>query len=310
MDTHLIQVVLRRCRIILVVLTGILSGCALTAAQKAAVSQFSDSAAALGDITSSELIAMRDGTVKMTMERLLLGGKSKDKELGNQATLDRGFELKRVEAVSGAARALAAYGKSLGALVNDTQSADLKAASNEFIASLGRVPAATEHINDQQLGAIGTVIQDVGGFWIEWKRKQAVETIVAKSQRAVEHLCDLLIRDFSPGNDKGGNKGGWITLQLQVVEDPLTAVATNSLYDGRTYNDRKVALDAFLLAHNSRMRREEVLKRITSGAAAMKKANNALVQAVADSTWSFQDIQDFAQQARSLQAAVKTIITE
>ena len=42
----------------------------------------------------------------------------------------------------------------------------------------------------------------------------------------------------------------------------------------------------------------------------MKKANNALVQAVADSTWSFQDIQDFAQQARSLQAAVKTIITE
>ena len=216
MDTNRLQAVSRRGLIILAVLTVLLSGCALTAAQKAAVSQFSDSAAALGDITSSELIAMRDGTVKMTMERLLLGGKSKDKELGNQATLDRGFELKRVEAVSGAARALAAYGKSLGALVNDTQSADLKAASNEFIASLGRVPAATEHINDQQLGAIGTVIQDVGGFWIEWKRKQAVETIVAKSQRAVEHLCDLLIRDFSPGNDKGGNKGAGLHFNCRL----------------------------------------------------------------------------------------------
>lgn len=295
--------------LVLIVLASVLAGCALTSAQKAAVGQFSDSAATLGDVTSSELMAMRDGTVKMTTERLLLGGKSKDPNLGDQTSLDRGFELKRVEAVSGATRALAAYGKSLAALVNDTQSAELKAASNEFVASFGRVPTAKNHIDDQQLEAIGTVIQDVSGFWIEWKRKQAVKTIVEKSQKAVDHLCDLLIRDFNPGNDKGENRG-WIAFQLQVVEDPLMAVATNGLYDGRTYNDRKVALDAFLLTHNSRMRRTEVLKRVMDGAAAMKKANNALVHAVAKSDWSFQDIQDFAQKARSLQAAVKTIITE
>lgn len=288
---------------ILASLVSILAGCALTATQKAAVSQFSESAATLGDVTSSELGAMRDGTVKMTIERLLLGGKSKDPNLGDQTSLDRGFDLKRVETVSGAARALAAYGKSLGALVDGTQSAELKAASNEFVASLGRVPTAKEHFSDQQLEAIGTVIQDVGGFWIEWKRKQAVTTIVKESKNAVEHLCDLLIRDFDP--DKG-----WVAFQLQVVEDPLVAEATNGLYDGRTYNDRKIALDAFRLAHESRMRRTEVLKRITDGAAAMRKANNALAQAVANSTWSFQDIQDFAQKARSLQVAVKIIVTE
>ena len=101
----------------LAVLLATLGGCALTAQQKAAVSQFSRSATTLGDVTSSELIAMRGDTMKMTIERLLLGGKSKDPNLGDQTSLNRGFELKRVETVSGATRALAAYGNSLAALV-------------------------------------------------------------------------------------------------------------------------------------------------------------------------------------------------
>ena len=87
---------------ILAVLVSILTGCALTAPQKAAVGQFSDASATLGDVTSSELRAMRGGTVKMTIERLLLGGKSKDPNLGDQASLDHGFDLERVETVSGA----------------------------------------------------------------------------------------------------------------------------------------------------------------------------------------------------------------
>lgn len=285
------------------VLLVILAGCALTAKQKAAVSQFSESAATLGDVTSSELKAMRDGTVKMTIERLLLGGKSKNPNLGDQTSLDRGFDLKRVVTVAGATQALAAYGKSLAALVDDTQSAELKVASNEFVASLGRVPTAKERLSDKQLEVIGTVVQEVGGLWIEWKRKQAVTTIVKESRQAVDHLCDLLIRDFDP-------EKGWVAKQLQVVEEPLMAEATNGLYDGRTYNDRKIALEAFRLAHGSRIRRTEVLKRVTDGATAMKKANSALAQAVENSDWSIQDIQDFAQRARSLQTAVKIIVTE
>jgi hypothetical protein len=294
----------RWCRLLtLVLLLDTFAGCALTAKQKAAVSQFSGSAATLGDVTSNRLIAMRDDTVKMTIERLLLGGKSKDQNLGDQTSLDRGFDVERVETVSGATQALAAYGTSLAALVEDTQSAELKAASNDLVASLGRVPTAKEHLNDEQLQGIGMVVQEVGGFWIDWKRKQAVMTIVNNSKDAVEHLCDLLVRDFDP--DKG-----WIAKQLQVIEDPLMAEATNGLYDGRTYNDRKIALEAFRLAHDSRMNRTQVLHRVTDAATAMKKANSALANAIANSAWSFQDIQDFAQKAQSLQMAIKIIVTK
>ena len=281
----------------------LLTGCALSARQKAAVSQFSDSAATLGDVTSSQLKAMRDGTVEMTKQRLLLAGRSRDANLGDQTSLDRGFEVSRVETVSGAAQALAAYGKSLAALVNDSQSAELQAASRDLVASLGRVPEAKEKLSDKQLEAIGTVVQEVGGLWVEWKRREAVTTIVREARPAVDRLCDLLARDFAPGT-------GWIARQLQVIEDPLIAEATNVLYDGRSYDERKRASDAIDLVHGNRMRRTEVLKRVTDAAGAMKKANAALGQAVESSTWSAQDIQAFAERAQSLRTAVKIIVKE
>ena len=281
----------------------LLTGCALSARQKAAVGQFSESAATLGDVTSSQLKAMRDGTVEMTKQRLLLAGRSRDPNLGDQTSLDRGFEVSRVETVSSAAQALAAYGKSLAALVNDSQSAELQAASRDLVASLGRVPEAKERLSDKQLEAIGTVVQEVGGLWVEWKRKEAVTTIVREARPAVDRLCDLLARDFAPGT-------GWVALQLQVIEDPLIAEATNVLYDGRSYDERKRASEAIDLVHGNRMRRTEVLKRVTDAAAAMKKANAALAQAVESSAWSAQDIQAFAERAQSLRAAVKIIVKE
>ena len=281
----------------------LLTGCALSARQKAAVGQFSESAATLGDVTSSQLKAMRDGTVEMTKQRLLLAGKSRDPNLGDQTSLDRGFEVSRVETVSGAAQALAAYGKSLAALVNDSQSAELQAASRDLVASLGRVPEAKERLSDKQLEAIGTVVQEVGGLWVESKRKEAVTTIVREARPAVDRLCDLLTRDFAPGT-------GWVALQLQVIEDPLIAEATNVLYDGRSYDERKRASAAIDLVHGNRMRRTEVLKRVTDAADAMKKANAALGQAVESSAWSAQDIQAFAERAQSLRAAVKIIVKE
>ena len=281
----------------------LLTGCALSARQKAAVSQFSDSAATLGDVTSSQLKAMRDGTVEMTKQRLLLAGKSRDPNLGDQTSLDRGFEVSRVETVSGAAQALAAYGKSLAALVNDSQSAELQAASRDLVASLGRVPEAKERLSDKQLQAIGTVVQEVGGLWVESKRKEAVTTIVREARPAVDRLCDLLARDFAP-------RTGWVALQLQVIEDPLIAEATNVLYDGRSYDERKRASAAIDLVHGNRMQRTEVLKRVPDAAAAMKQANAALAQAVESSAWSAQDIQAFAERAQSLRAAVKIIVKE
>lgn len=275
----------------------VLAGCALNPQQKDAVGGFGKAASILGDVTSAELSAMRADTVRMNTERLLLSGKSKDPRLGDQRSLDRGFELSRVETVSGATRALAAYGKLLAALASDTQSATIASASHDFSANLGLVPGASERLGEGQRKAIGNAVAGIGSGVAEWKRKQAVIAIVNHAENAVDALCDLLIRDFAPAD-------GWVSLQLQVVEAPLMVEATNALYDGANYTERKVALDGFRLAHESRLRRTEVLERVTKAAQAMKRANKALIQAVNNTDTSFAEIQDFVQRSRSLRAAV------
>jgi hypothetical protein len=298
----LITLIRRRVRVVNVVpvLWMFSVGCGLATNQKIAVNQFSESAVMLGDTTTTEVKAMRDTTVKMNIARLVLVGK--DPKLADETSLDRGFDFKRVEVVTGATRALAAYGRTLLALVTDTQSSELHAASNEFLASLRRVPNIKSEINDQQLKAIGTVIQEVGGFWIERKRKRAVTTIVKESEQAVDRLCELLTEDFGTG------KNGWVRLQLQVTTDPLLTATSSTLRDARTSSDRSVAANALHLLQDSRMRQDAVLALISSSAARMKTANKALIQAIENPEWSLQDIHDFAVTAHSLQTAVKTIV--
>jgi hypothetical protein len=46
-----------------------LAGCALTGTQKAAIGQFGLAAANLGTTTSTQLVAMREDTIKMNVER-------------------------------------------------------------------------------------------------------------------------------------------------------------------------------------------------------------------------------------------------
>lgn len=276
------------------------TGCALTGPQKGAVSQFSQSAATLGQVTSSELIRMRETTVKMNTARLALGGPSRDPNLADPLSLDRGFDLKRVATISGATQALAGYGQTLVALVDDTQSATLKAASEDFISGLRRVPSAMSHISDAQLDQVGSALQNVAGFWLEWKRREAVRTVVKHARAAVDHLCDLLARDFDPTS-------GWVALQLQVVEAPLLGEAKNAFESGKTYAERAAALDGFQLAQTNRLRRTEVLGGIQAAAVAMKAANAQLVSALEDDKLSIAAIREFAGKASALQGVVKLI---
>jgi hypothetical protein len=284
----------------LAAMLAMLTGCALTPQQKDAVGGFGAAANILGDVTTSELDAIRDDTVRMNTERLLLTGRSP--QLPDQETLDTGFTLGTVETISGATRALAAYGKMLAGLANDTQSADIQAASQEFAANVGSLPGVKAQLGDDKLNVIGSAVNSLGSTFVDWKRKQAVTAIVNNAGPAVDALCDLMIRDFSASQPRG-----FVALHLTAIESPLMDAATIAFNKAQTYDDRKVALDAFRLGHGNRLRLTEVLERITSAAKAMKKANRALALAVNDSSLSIAEIQEFVQKSRTLQAAVKAV---
>jgi hypothetical protein len=61
-----------------------LGGCAITGAQKAAIGQFGSAASNLGTTTSTKLPAMREDTIKLNVEPLVIGGECKDAKLANE----------------------------------------------------------------------------------------------------------------------------------------------------------------------------------------------------------------------------------
>lgn len=284
------------CTLLVAVAVG---GCALTGAQKAAIGQFGSAASSLGTTTSTQLLAMREDTIKMNVERLVIGGASREENLANERTLDRGFEVKIVQTVIGATNALSAYGQSLTALATNTQAAALKTAGDNLVTSLGSLPGIADAVSTKQLSAIATAVQEVGGIWIEYKRKEAVRTIVLNARPAVDRLCDLLVRDFSAG--------GWVETQLLIVQAPLLGEASNAFQSRQSFADRRVALDAFRLAFNGNVRREQVVTQVAEAAQAMKIANANLAEVVERDEITVADIQDFASRAARLKATVEVL---
>lgn len=280
------------------------TGCGLTAAQKAAVSQFARASATLGGVTTTEIVRMRDSAVVMNSEYLKLVGRPPQKNLAGPDTLDRGFDVERVEALTALASVLRAYGKSLLSLVDDSQSATLKASADSLVSSLGRIDTVKEHLTGEQLSAVGVLVQEVGGLFIEWKRRNAVVGLVVEYHGAIDHVCDLLIRDFRPGPDEPG----WVTLQLQVITDLLRGAAVDAFDKGSTYEARAKTFTALTALHTARMRREEIVKRVHEAAVAMKAANAALVNAVERNETSRKDLEAFGTRADALYSAVELLI--
>ena len=279
-------------------------GCGLTAKQKATLADFSKSAATVGEAASTEMQAFRDQGIQANTQVLLLKGETTVPGLPKLSSLDRGYELSRVQPVIRAAGALAAYGKTLAALTSDTQTADLKKASTDLVQSLGQLPEAKE-IPPEQLGAFGTVIQEVGGLWIEHKRQKAVVLLVEQFSPAVDKLCDRLIEDFSAGPTQAK---GWVYLQLQLTNDRLEAAAYDHFLASTTYAQRGEALTAYQLTSTLRSHRDEICSRISGAALAMKKVNASLAASLRDSRPSSEDLKDLGERAKALESALEILL--
>ncbi len=167
----------------------VLAGCGLTGAQREAAAGFARATAEVGEFTAKEFSGLRGLTIEMNTYDVAINGTA------DPNNLDESLDLDRVAARVAAATALSSYGQLLLSLVEETQEAELKAASDNFVASFKNV--SDKRLNDAQLDALGTLVQGVGGLLIERKKAIAVKRIVKDAKPDVDTICDLLIRDFN-----------------------------------------------------------------------------------------------------------------
>ena len=93
-------------------------------------------------------------------------------------------------------QALEAYAQLLHALVTASQQEQLQNAADRFVTSLRKVQGVS--LGDDQAGAIGLAIEQVGGLIVEYQRARATREVVTASHDTILQLLDLVRRDFDP----------------------------------------------------------------------------------------------------------------
>lgn len=270
-----------------------LAGCGLTGAQREATTQFARASAGLGEFAAKEFSGLRELTIEMNTHDIAIKGTA------NPNDLDESLKPDRVAARVGAATALSSYGQLLRSLVEETQEAELKAASDNFVASFKNVSG--KRLNDAQLDALGTLVQGAGGLLIEHKKAIAVKKIVKDAKPDVDTICDLLIRDF--------NRTGLTVLQgvdvtlKRLKGDADVALAT----PGVDYRSRLVAAEAFKLAGDANARVDVLGGQAAKTLSTLKRANGQLAEAMENDQLSISDIRALSAQIKELADATRAL---
>jgi hypothetical protein len=252
---------------------------------------------------------MRARMIRTNEERLILRGPLPD--LSATSTLDGNLTVGNVVVVVAAATVIQTYGQMLEALVEDTQSKELHGAAEKFLASVQQVPNLT--LSPGASDAIGSVIVFVGQRVIEAEKAHAIKQIVPKTKPAIDSICDTLTRDFD------FQKAG-LAADLSAATEALHGAASVAFQNIAPAGDaaatqaaiaaRAVSLPALQYAVQGRVRRDEVLARISKAAAAIKKANASLADALENDRWTLEDFKGLVGEAKDLKPAIKELQTQ
>jgi hypothetical protein len=297
------KLMLKPSQLITLMLLPGLAGCGLTGAERKAAGGFSTSAEAFGKVSASDFAAMRDDETKLRMTAYTTGTAvqwdtgNKGGIEGLERTLSGPFTPDEVDLRIKAANTLAAYGTALNALVTFDDSQKLKASADSFASSLKALPPKLKVGPDSDADVISSVVQGIGGLFIERQKADALRRIVPLYQPQVDRLCDLLTREFD--TDNPGYAADYRSIASTVRVEAASRLATA----GKDVAVRRRALPAFADADRAYRWAEETFPAAKSAGLACTKASAALTQAVAARNFSFADIEDFAEKVQAIAAA-------
>ena len=267
-----------------------ISGCGLTAAQRAAIGQFSRATSAIGEMTSDELARMRDGTIHANTSTLVIIGQDLPARgeatprtaLITPATVERQFTIETVSRVRHAAKALETYGGLIQALVEDTQADELHGAAGAFITNLKTVPGVS--LQDKEADAITEAVYAIGRMFVEMKKEQAVKTIVPAAAPHLNTITGLLAGEFDPDQD------GSLASAFKGAAERLRGEGAEAFRNATSAGDRAVILPAWEYGRMASLRSDEIHKRTSTAILGIQKTHALLVNALKEDRWTAEDV--------------------
>lgn len=187
-------------------------GCGLTDAQKKEVRNFSQAAEALAELTAEEYPRLRQSLMDVNKGLVRSVGTKKAKlgppeKVVGQLVLDFDGPVDPDDTLAAvqAAEALAGYAAALAAVVDYDSDADLKKAADKLAGAIKGVKdkQGEQIATDAQADALGAIVRTIGGWFVEYKKKQAVKEIFAKYKAFVPKLVAVLRDDLNPNTSRG-----------------------------------------------------------------------------------------------------------
>lgn len=284
-------------RVLCVMVALALPGCGLTQVQKDTIGEFGRSSASFSETVGAELADARRAVMEANTSVLILTPQRiKDRE-----RLDGALTPDRVGARVRAAETLRTYAELLVALVEETGQADLANASAKFTDSIRGLDPESRRLNEEQLTAVGELVQDIGGLVVDYKKRKALEKIVPQADAQVQRIAGLFAAEF--GQD------GPLTTYVNGM-GALAVSAADSVLDqpNASLQDRIPAVEANRRGVELRRTTETVYLEIARAAAQLKAGHADLVQAVQGRTVTRADLTALTKTVKTLVSHAKTVL--
>ncbi|MCB1190414.1 MAG: hypothetical protein H7A23_22025 [Leptospiraceae bacterium] len=276
-------------RLVLFSLILFLIRCSFNDRQVISLKRFGDSTITVTEMASKELVFMREATMEMNLIRLQIAGVVDGEPDYND--LDESFDVKDVAIRLKSLEVLNSYAKLLLAFSDEATKKKLQTSSQEFVDSLRSVSQNYKQLDTSKLNALGEAVYILSGLFSDFKRKEAIKTILQNSRVLIDTLCDLLEGDFDYKKD------GKLASQYLLTTDRLLVSADEYYYSSDS--NKLKALKAIEMAMQHKTRRETILLQISKSIKDIKKANSDLYNAFLQGGTSTEDLGNF----------VNTIIT-
>ncbi|MAD45318.1 MAG: hypothetical protein CMI02_05510 [Oceanospirillaceae bacterium] len=291
---------IRRLRILVVLfLLATLTACsALTQSQQKATHTYASATATLGQFSAAELARLRQDIITMNASRFAL---RKDKKVVH-ADFDRMVAADDTNVRLSAARALSSYGELLNALLSEDPAQALEDAAEKLADHTAF--ALGENFDKDKQSALQSVVENIGAVWVERQRAQALKTIIRDYQPAVQALADLLANDLTLDGERRGFMHAYQSAAKSLKNESYRVINHG---DAHSYADRKVAVDALLMAEQALQRGQAISQAAGASLQALRTSDDELLKVLSEKDYGYADIRDYARQIRDLVKAYNAL---
>ena len=311
-----------RARMFAVLLLGIatcISGCGLTLAQRDATLKFANAAARFGDMTSSELVRMRDQTVLMNTALYRIPDLPKESRMDQdthketeplvQVNIDQGeykhladyFESTWYSILLSGPIAMKAYGIAITNMMNADNSVQIKDASDNLAAALRAIPGSP--IANASSKAISGLSQQLTEWVLADMKAHAIRSVVQSANEVVAQICGKIGADFSVIPDIKN-----LPWRFRETSRLLYTAAEQGMKNNKAVPlARSDSLAGFAIAQSNLEYVKAVFPQIVTASKQCVAANTALVDALNNKVYSVKDIEDFSGQVINVYEYLKTL---